>query len=381
MHDLTLNHPSRVVRRPSANKATNALCSNCDLAQQRILSYITAFDPDDNDKDYLVHANGFRRKLEERYPLCPACQQKVNNIINERDKIARSLMIDRCRQQLHSKPVMAIPSRSQARRNFILQGVLYWTLHIASLLFSIFTCIWPKDAISYMSKGSVIPSYFEFGHYTTLADEYAAIPTWSLALLISILSWFWATWHPYQMEVYGYSGKYVHRLGIYQKLQIIIYIARIAGVLAFVHGSKQDCRYAGLFYLISSAMILGYSLNMIEVRKQASLFEKIQSIQEERRRENAQQSSQPYDFNWDDDLGAQSTPMAVERERPALRNPQPRHYAKSNEPDWNFSPQSFFPREAPTGLEPLLGDMNLADPNFFSRAAKTVKGRFVQAFD
>lgn len=69
MHDLTLNHPSRftklrsgrlfvilkplpllgrVLRRPSANKATNALCSNCDLAQQRILSYVTSFDPDDN---------------------------------------------------------------------------------------------------------------------------------------------------------------------------------------------------------------------------------------------------------------------------------------------------------------------------------------------
>ena len=38
----------RVSRRPSASKIINALCSNCDLAQQRILSYVTAFDPDNN---------------------------------------------------------------------------------------------------------------------------------------------------------------------------------------------------------------------------------------------------------------------------------------------------------------------------------------------
>ncbi|CAM0136932.1 unnamed protein product [Umbelopsis sp. WA50703] len=183
------------------------------------------------------------------------------------------------------------------------------------------------------------------------------------------------------MEVYGYSGKYVHRLGIYQKLQVTIYVARVASVLTFVYGSEKDCRYAGLLYLLSSGVLLYYSLNLIEVRKQASLFEKIQSIQEERRREKAQQSSQPYDFNWDEDLRAQPTPSIMERERQALRNPHPRNYAKSDETQWNFSPQSFFPREAPTGLEPLLGDMNLADPNFFSRAAKTVRGRFVQAFD
>lgn len=41
-------HSGRVARRPSASKTINALCSNCDLAQQRILSYVSAFDPDEN---------------------------------------------------------------------------------------------------------------------------------------------------------------------------------------------------------------------------------------------------------------------------------------------------------------------------------------------
>jgi hypothetical protein len=125
-------------------------------------------------------------------------------------------MIDRCRQQLHSKPVMAIPSRFQARRNFIIRGVLFGTLHMFSLLFSLFTCIRPKVAHSYMNKGYLIPSLFEFENYTFVAGEHAALPIWSAALLLSIISWTWTTWHPYQMEVYGYSGKYVHRLGIYQ---------------------------------------------------------------------------------------------------------------------------------------------------------------------
>jgi hypothetical protein len=91
--------------------------------------------------------------------------------------------------------------------------------------------------------------------------------------------------------------------------------------------------------------LLPYSLRILEVHKHPSLFEKIQNIQEERRREIAKQSSRPYDFDWDEDLASQPTPQVVEP-KPVLRNPLPAHYTqKDHQPEWDFTPQRFFPRE------------------------------------
>lgn len=229
-------------RRPSASKITNALCSNCDLAQQRILSYVTAFDPDNNvsviyrffktyimfefiktffqqDKGYLQHANAFKRKLEERYPLCSACRLKVDSIINERDAIAKSLMIDRCRQQLHSKPVVAIPSRQQARRNFYIQGILYWALHMSTLVLSVAAFTWTKETIAFMHIGRSISIPIVVSSNVD-TNGHLLLHTWVIAMSVSLVSWLWINWHPLQMEVYGYTGKFVPRLKTYQVRQL-----------------------------------------------------------------------------------------------------------------------------------------------------------------
>ncbi|GAB5589835.1 hypothetical protein Unana1_04735 [Umbelopsis nana] len=379
MYDSTLNQKSRVARRPSASKTINALCSNCDLAQQRILSYVSAFDPDENDKDYLQRANAFKRKLEERYPLCPTCRHKVDHIINERDKTAKSLMIDRCRQRLHSKPVIPIPSRHQARRNFYLQGLFYWMLHISTIMISLRACIWTKDTMDLLHIGLPVPITPTFLSSPD-ADGSLLVPTWAIALSVSLVSWVWISWHPLQMEVYGYTGKFVPRLRTYQGIHILLYSLRIAFIMALLYGSQTDFTRLATALFLATLGLLPYSLYILEVQKHPSLFEKIQSIQEERQREMAMQSSQPYDFDWDEDLATQPTPVPEEK-RPALKNPVRSQYNRKDEMQWNFSPQTFFPRESPTGLEPLLGDMNLTDPNFFSRTAKSMRGKFIRAFD
>ncbi|CAO3665595.1 unnamed protein product [Umbelopsis vinacea] len=378
MYDPTLNQQSRVSRRPSASKIINALCSNCDLAQQRILSYVTAFDPDNNDKGYLQHANAFKRKLEERYPLCSACRLKVDSIINERDAIAKSLMIDRCRQQLHSKPVVAIPSRQQARRNFYIQGILYWALHMSTLVLSVAAFTWTKETITFMRIGRSISIPIVVSSNVD-TNGHLLLPTWVIAMSVSLVSWLWINWHPLQMKVYGYTGKFVPRLKTYQGIHLLLYSLRIATIFTLLYGSETNITLAAIVLFLANIVLLPYSLNILAVQKHPSLFEKIQSIQDERRREIAKYSSQTYDFDWDEDLAAQPTPVAVEP-RPALKNP-PRRYTHNDESQWNFSPQTFFPRENPTGLEPLLGDMNLTDPSFLSRTAKSMKETFIHAFD
>ncbi|KAI8582080.1 hypothetical protein K450DRAFT_228903 [Umbelopsis ramanniana AG] len=344
MKDPTLNQQSRVSRRPSAKTSTDVLCSNCDLAQQRILAYVTSYDPEDNDKDYLQHANVFKRKLEERYPLCSTCQQKVDNIIGERDKVAKSLMIDRCRQQLHSKPVMAIPSRQQAKRNFYIQGILFCALHITTILLSMRATIWPKDTVEllqdteYVFMPSSVTSILPIGWSYT-------VPPSIIALLVSVASAWWIFWHPYQMEVYGYTGKFIPRQKTYMGIQIALFAFRLATVLALLYGTTTDFTRLSIILFILSVSLLPYSLSILEVLKHPSLFEKIQIIQEERRREIAKQSSRPYDFDWDEDLASQPT-ASVAEPKPALRNPLPSHYTqRDQQPEWDFSPQRFFPRE------------------------------------
>ncbi|KAH8553865.1 Ima1 N-terminal domain-containing protein [Umbelopsis sp. PMI_123] len=227
MYDPTLNQQSRVSRRMSAKNSTDVLCSNCDLAQQRILAYVTSFDPEDNDKNYLQHANAFKRKLEERYPLCSMCQHKVDNIISERDKVAKSLMIDRCRQQLHAKPVVAIPSRQQARRNFYIQGILFWTLHMATIALSLRAIVWPNDTIDMLQNGNYVYIPSIITSVVSIDSAFSVSPS-IIALFVSIFSAWWVFWHPQQMEVYGYTGKFIPRQKTYmvsvtgrQKLECI----------------------------------------------------------------------------------------------------------------------------------------------------------------
>ncbi|CAO3693115.1 unnamed protein product [Umbelopsis ramanniana] len=289
-------------------------------------------------------------------------------------------MIDRCRQQLHSKPVVAIPSRQQAKRNFYVQGILFCALHATTILFSMRAIVWPMDTVEllkngeYLSIPSIISSIVPFGWSYT-------IPPLIIALLVSVTSAWWIFWHPYQMEVYGYTGKFIPRQKTYMGIQIALFAFRLAAVLALLYGTTKDFTRLSTILFILNVSLLPYSLRILEVHKHPSLFEKIQTIQEERRREIAKQSSRPYDFDWDEDLASQPTPQVVEP-KPVLRNPLPAHYTqKDHQPEWDFTPQRFFPRENPTGLEPLLGDMNLAEPNFFQRTARSVQGTFMNAFD
>lgn len=123
-------------------------------------------------------------------------------------------MIDRCRQQLHSKPVVAIPSRQQAKRNFYIQGILFCALHATTILLSMRAVVWPIDTVEllkngeYFSMPSIISSVGPIGWSYT-------VPPLMIALLVSVISAWWIFWHPYQMEVYGYTGKFIPRQKVY----------------------------------------------------------------------------------------------------------------------------------------------------------------------
>ncbi|CAM0141522.1 hypothetical protein VKS41_003762 [Umbelopsis sp. WA50703] len=269
MYSAKANRPVLPRRDLSQRFQSDVLCDDCVRKQQIIYNEASHYVKDESDPDYklsLQVANWQREDLEEQYPLCEDCANKVEQVLREKNipaprKIEEEdnswidLIPDPEPVRLAQKPSFAFATLSRTK------GLLWHISHLTSLIvYSI--AIWNPDVIQmYFSKSGHVPFPLPFGSLKEFGWEY-----WQYWTVFSLASVYWMDWEPLTLRWYGHDRVQLHNFAQYKIAQRIVFIFRLLTPLLIVSSTNSvHIKWIGMASLPISIVLLAYGMLKLRI--------------------------------------------------------------------------------------------------------------------
>lgn len=138
-------------------KASNGLCSECNLGQEIIMNKVAEFEPIDEDR-WNEELEDYRYKLERMYQLCPRCTIQVHGKLEE-DKKKYSYLLKvkyKLKHAIGSTLREVMNNQKRSRRFFFAGGSTCEALHFGCLISSIILFLANIDFLQQDAGASLI---------------------------------------------------------------------------------------------------------------------------------------------------------------------------------------------------------------------------------